>query len=660
MIITEPINEIFLPNSLESITEITKRYLDTLEKLGYMPKNNTVKHRRLTLPKSLSHLKTPEERDDRKREYLKRWKYGHDNLNGTMYGYHNYTHILDRASGGAIRPEYREYTNKTFELIESCLYGRSNYFGDNTGKGIIWLSKRGLGKSAELGHVMNTVVSVNKEVSVLLTSKDESAAESFLQQKVKFNFYRYPSYLRFSELENNRSVYHIGKKTKDGDGNTIILGNDSRIVSRAPTVEALEGYGAKVWGHDEAGKTKNLLQLIDNTLPALNGKDGMTRVGVPIITGVAGDFDKFGSDYIELWEKAETRDFIRWFVFAFAGMHVDEYGNEDIEKAVYDIFVQRYKLFQYNDDQQLQEYMQKFPLTPEEALQSTNTSIFNKTKLFHQAKTLASDDSYLRTGDIEWNNDRTGVHFKPNTKTGKVKFLETPQREGLLNKSYIAFIDAYGKQQKQTTGSGGAMYVFKRKTRLNDFEREEYELALESAVTLKQKLEIHLKLGFLPVCEYLDNPDDPRIFAEYSYRICVWYGCRVLVEREPQLIFMWFLDNAKQIMQRKPLKHHETKIDFTEYGLKVDEYWKDKRRSFLQNYIEDYCDRIYFPRLILDATRYDDTVQEKKLDSVDGFGGVLIHDSQKRLLGDNEMEVRKGSPVLFGVVKNGNRFNKTI
>ena len=231
---------------MESIKDITKRYMDTLEQHGYMPKPNLIKHKRITLPQSLLHLKTKEEREERQLEYFRRWKNGHDALNGTMYSYVNYTSILDRAGGGGIRPEYREYTNKTFELIESCLYGNSNYFGDNRGQGIIWLSKRGLGKSAELGHAMNTVISVNKEVTALLTSKDEAASDSFLQQKVKFNFYRYPSYLRYSEIENNRGVYHVGKKTKDKDGNTIILGNDSRIVSRAPTPESLEGYGARI------------------------------------------------------------------------------------------------------------------------------------------------------------------------------------------------------------------------------------------------------------------------------------------------------------------------------------------------------------------------------------------------------------------------------
>ena len=515
-----------------------------------------------------------------------------------------------------------------------------------------------MGKSAELGHAMNTVISVNKEVTALLTSKDEAASDSFLQQKVKFNFYRYPSYLRYSEIENNRGVYHVGKKTKDKDGNTIILGNDSRIVSRAPTPESLEGYGARIWGHDESGKTKNLLQLVDNTLPALNGKDGITRVGVPILTGVAGDFDKFGQDYIELWDKAETRDLIRWFVPAFAGMHVDDYGNEDIEKAVFEIMTKRYKLFQYNNDQQLAEEMQKFPLTPEEALQSTGTSIFNKTKLFHQSKVLASNDNYMREGELNWDDNRKNITFFPK-KGGKIKFIETPQRESITSAIYIAFVDAYGIQQKQTIGSKGAMYVFKRKVKMNDFEKEQLFTQLQDAVTLKQKLDIHLRMGYLPVCEYIDNPDDPRTFAEYCSRICTWYNCKALVEREPSPIHIWFLDNAKHLMQRKPLKASDVNIDFKEYGLKVDEYWKDHRRSFLQQYVEDYSDRIYFPNLVLDMTRYDDTVQTKKLDSVDALGGCLIHDSQKRLLGDNIVKPTGQVQKLFGFTRENNRFKKT-
>jgi hypothetical protein len=656
LIIKEPINEIFTPNPLESIKEITKRYLDTIEQMGYMPKPNLIKHRRLTLPQTLTHLKTQDEREQRQLEYFHRWKNGYENLNGTMYAYNNYAQIHVRAGGGFVRPTYREYTNKTFELMESCLYGHSNYFGDNRGKGIVWLSKRGLGKSAECGHIINSVISVNKETNALVTSKTEDSGIEFLNEKVKNSYYKLPQYMRFSELGNNRNIFHIGKKTKTKDGYTVILGNNSKIITRAPVVESLEGLGAKIWVHDEAGKTKDLLELIDNTLPALNGEDGFTRVGVPIITGVAGDFDKFGQDYIELWDKADARNMIRWFVPGFVGIYTDDLGNDDIERAVYDIFTERYKQYQYNSDTKLAESMQKLPLTPEEALQSSETSIFNKKKLFYQSKVLASNDDLIRKGNLEWNDNRKSVTFYPQQVTGKISILETPQRESFTAQIYIAFLDAYGVQQKQE-GSQGAMYVFKRKTRMSDFEQETLFTKLQEAVTIKEKLDIHLRLGYMPVCEYIDNPDDPRIFAEYCSRICSWYHCKILVEREPSPCHIWFLDNAKHLMQRKPLKHFDTNIDFKEYGLKVDEYWKDHRRSFLQHYIEDYCDRIYFARFIKDATGYDDTVQRKKYDSVDALGGCLIHDSQKRLLGSQE-EQKDIAPKLFGITKTGNHFKR--
>lgn len=659
MIITTPINEIFTPSNLESIKEITKRYMMMLESMGYMPQKNLIKHRRITLPTSLLHLKTQQEREERQVEYFKRWKHGHDNLNGTMYSYNNYAQIHVRAGGGFTRPTYREYTNKTFELVESCLYGKSNYFGDNSSKGIVWLSKRGVGKSAEAGHIINSVISTNKETTALITSKTEDSGIEFLTEKVKGSYYKYPQYMRFSDkMGNNRNVFHLGKNVKSKDGFTSIIGNNSKIITRAPVPESLEGLGAKIWVHDEAGKTKDLLELIDNTLPALNGEDGFTRVGVPIITGVAGDFDKFGQDYIELWRDAESRNLIRWFVPGFVGLHVDECGNDDIERAVFDIFTERYRQFQYNSDSKLAESMQKLPLTPEEALQSSSAGVFNKRKLFYQEKQLESNNDYIREGDLEQDGVRDTYTFKPK-KNGKIKVLEMPTFELRTKHTYIAFLDAYGLQQKQTLGSVGAMYVFKRKVRMNEFESEQMATMLEEAVSFREKMNIHLKLGYLPVCEYIDNPDDPRVFAEYTSRICKWYKCLILVEREPSPIHIWYLDNAKHLMQRMPLKHTEKMINFKEYGLKVDNYWKDHRLSYLQEYIEDYCDRIYFPRLIKDAGSYDDTNQRKKHDSVDALGGCLIHDGQNILLGKDIEVQAESKPVLFGVVRDGSHFKNT-
>ena len=60
---------------------------------------------------------------------------------------------------GMILPKYRHYENLTFSLVESCMYGQNKYFDDNRGKGVIYLSRRGFGKSADFGSIAISAIS---------------------------------------------------------------------------------------------------------------------------------------------------------------------------------------------------------------------------------------------------------------------------------------------------------------------------------------------------------------------------------------------------------------------------------------------------------------------------------------------------------------------
>lgn len=113
----------------------------------------------------------------------------------------------------------------------------------------------------------------------------------------------------------------------------------------------------------------------------------------------------------------------------------------------------------------------------------------------------------------------------------------------------------------------------------------------------------------------------------------------------------------KSLMQYKPVLPGERlkPENFQKYGIKITEDWKKERTSYLQWYFNNCCDRIYFPRLLGDADDYDPEVQRKKKDSVDAFGGCLLHDKQPYLR-DGEYDVGTGNDddVLFGVVDDGN------
>ena len=662
MLIKEPLNQTFIPNGMQTVKEMTREYLDFLEKRGLLYEKNTIKHERLKLPQNLNHLKDIQEKKRFKEELFRRWKYGHDGMCGMMYAHFNYFKIHDRARGGMITPTYRHYENLTFALVESCIYGKNNYFEDNTGQGVIYLSRRGFGKSADFGSIAISAISTMKEVTIKITSKDENDVQKFLKEKVKMTYYEMKEYLRFSEVTNNRGEFHIGLEDKSKSGLTFISGNNSKILGTAPTLASLEGGGARVVIIDEAGKIKGLTELVDNMLPSLAGGDGVTRVGVPLIGGVAGEFDVFGSDYQDLWDKAELRKFQRWFVPGWAGIRMDEFGNDDIEQAVEIIFRERIDA-QKISESKLITNLKQYPLTPEEALNSSTTGVLNREKIMFQCGYLGSNPKITKTGKMEWMDKQSRIPQFINKDNGKVEILEHPVPEVMARNGYIAFIDAYDIKEKKeqqsvsVDGSVGAFYAYKLKTNLSIGEQKAIYDALLQTQDISERKQLHLALGGLPVAEYIEGQDDPRHFAEDCAKLMYYYRCKTLVEKFPSAIFTYLMDNYKTFMQFKPVLPQEKlkQENFEKYGIKITDEWKKERTSQLQSYVEDNYSRIYFPRLLKDMNDYDPSEQRKKKDSVDAFGGCLLHEKQP-ILKNGEYKISTGNDddALWGAVSDGN------
>lgn len=633
---------------LESPKEMTKRYMDCLERNNLIGKPNRQIPVRESFYNNLPKHMSIDERSKYIMDIMKKWKRGDDMFCGNMWAYYNIMKIHVRAGGGEIKPTFRQYDNKTFDLYNSCIYGESKMYGNNSGKGVVAVGKRGEGKSAKIGALALSVASCNKSVTVLLTSKSEATAQdSLLKEKVKFPYYRLPSYIKHNALADNRNELYLGS----GGG----LGIDSKILVKAPVPEALEGFGSKLWVHDEAGKTQKLLQLLENSLPILNGEDGFTRVGFPLVIGVAGDFDKFGSDYIELWNNAKSYDFLRWFIPGYAGMHLDKYGEEDIERAVEQIFTKRIELFRLSESVGAGD-MQRFPLTPEECFQSAMVGILPKQKIIFQQNQLLNNPVSIKSGEMMWLTNGETALFNP-TYLGKIKILEHPI-PSTDKYQYISFIDAYDIQEKRGSGSKGAIVVMKRKIKLTSFEEETLLSKLEIEKDFQKRLEIRLQLGYLPVAIYVDDIDDPRKFAESAIRLSVYYKAMCLVEKMPSQIFVYLKDNPNYYkwLQWKPVKpdvRSLKKEHFVEKGMKIDELWKSHRTSALQSYFEDNYESIFFLEILADALDYDPEIQGKKKDIIDAIGGVLLHDKQP-FLSSKIKEVEEKKSTIYGYLKGAN------
>lgn len=651
MIIREPINEIFKPDGTETVKEMTARYMRLLEDYtgGNIYKRNRVKWEREKLPTEAQAERLSEvELTNLAKEVLKKWRNGTGGMCGMQWGYFNLAWIKKR-SGGKTRPNWRRGDNDRFDLLEQCLYGKSRSYGDiKKGTGVIELGKRNTGKSAGLGFAAATIINTEDVSNILMTSKGEKDGKDFLEDKVKFPMYKLPFYVRSTGNTDNRSILHVGEKTKNAYGHSIIYGRDSYFVTVAPSAEGVEGLGGRMWMHDEAPKTKDLKHLATNAFPALlNEYD--EREGVAWITGVAGDFGKFGNDYIDMWDNAQAYELVRRFIPGWTSLEVDDYFNEDVEKAVHKILTKREEMFKVGETAGFG-IMQQFPLTPEEALQNASVGVLPKGLIRKRRFYLNDHKKVYKQGDIEDNPVTGRTLFVPNQR-GKIKLLEHPLSEKHL---YCGFVDAYDIKTKGSLGSHGAMYILKRNTNLSPYERDIIAAKLEEEDDISERLKLHLKLGYMPVAQYIDDPDDPRIFARKAGKLMRHYGAMTAVEIRPSPIYMEMESNPDlfKLVQYNFVKVEKLNLSRANFGSKgqhIDNYWKTKRTGELQSYYFSYSDRIYFEELVSEKVeRYDPEIQNRKIDEADALGGVLLHDKQPFLPTFNNQDDELAKPTFWG------------
>lgn len=649
MLIKDTWSEIFLPNKTETVSQMTRRYLDDIESRGLLLPKNKVLYKREKLPKDITTLRDADAQKELVKNLLTKWKYGDGQMSPSMYAYFNLMKIHNRAKGGFIAPQFRVYDMHEFDLWRSAVHGNGVFYKDVKGKDILTLGARGKGKSAKIGCNAITECVFSENMNQFLFSKDEATIKDFLKEKVNLPYSTIPEYIR----PKNHSVlmsFGIGKDPE----------TRSFIVGKVPVPEKAEGGGARIVYYDEAPKTKNLLQIKDMTDGCLLGEDGFTKEGISILTGVAGDFGKFGTDYIDMWVNPSQHNVVRWFIPAWVGMAVDEYGYEDIEMAVQSILMKRYEVAKAKNENALLNELQKHPLSPDEALQTPSNSFINTTKVMIQHKKLAEGDTdYMRKGMFEWNADKSQVIFRDSRQDEKVEpkisLLELPPpiKKKNITGDYVMYVDCYDVKDKQEEGSSGAAYVYKMPVDLSPSKLEKHLDDFNSANNNDERVQALLKMGGLPVLEYVDMPDIEE-FNDNIAKIFTAYNCMALVEKLPSQTFVSLYKTHREHLQYKPRKAGEDRLkrkDLKERGIKVDEYWKSERNRCIKWFVDHHYDRIFFPRLLKDMMTYDPDIARRKFDSVDAFGGVIIHSQQDDLLKllKNVVEEDYGQELFFGI-----------
>lgn len=520
-------------------------------------------------------------------EEVRRCAEGHDGMPGKYYFYYNYCYIKN-ISGGFIQPQFRSADVVWFHLVESCNPG--NY---NEHHGIICVKRRRGGFSWKMAADGDHECLLNEGAEVGMTSKGEDDAKD-LFKKCHEIYERLPNFLRHPLSSKTKESLSFSRVVPDEIGMSSKEGNNSTLFCRPPTDSCFEGLMLKKVIIDEVGKIPNAMTIWAMTRDCL--MEEMSRTGVPILFGTAGEQEKGGKAQREFWYKNEAYDFIRFFFPGWAGMKVDINGNDDIESVVKWIFSERKKKLE-DGATDYWDFVQQYPLYADEAfLTKGGSGIGNIKKIKEQKEFLASNPAKCTIGKFRWGRQgEQAVVFEPNSEfggTGKCIIYEHP-RVDLL---YSAGGDPADHDYVSKGSSDLALYIGSRQR------------------------------GSRPpkvVFRYADRPEKVNDYFEQALMALIYYNnTKALIENNRNGMIKYF-ENANYIHL---LKHEPTpkntyiKKEVLRIGVRKTVASTNEMERCINHYTDDYSDQIPDEELLDELLLYGSQNTDKAV----AFGWLLV------------------------------------
>ena len=472
-------------------------------------------------------------------------------ITGDMYFFLNYCPIL------LIK---KDENNKSIRTIDfprfwDGHYYKSHYLNQcrNEGHHASELASRGKGKSLFAASmlakrfILGESKEVNKKVQCVATASERKYIQGAFQLLDMFQYYidfcanntEFPRQRITSSLQNlawTMGYIDSETNTRRGTENSVIG------ITSKDDESKLRGSRGVLYLLEEAGSFPRLLNLYQVLRPSV--EDGNSVWGLIYLYGTAGDSDSDFSSMQELMYnpngyniKAVNNVYDKegqgrkQFTYFFPGYMnradcYDEDGNSDVNKALLEILLDRYKV-KYNstDINAITKRIAEIPITPQEAILKTKDNIFPIAEITKRLNEIDNnpnfyDDTYV--GDLVIN--KGNVEFSPNTldmpirdfptKDNKVKgaieIFEMPQEvHGKIPKDrYIMSLDNYENNEAQSM-SLGSMFVL--------------DLWTDRIVA-----------------EYTGRPMFADDLNEICRKLCLFYNAKVMVENNKKNTFSYF------------------------------------------------------------------------------------------------------------------------
>jgi hypothetical protein len=546
----------------------------------------------------------PYERELWEREEIRRIREGHFGMSPKMYFFFNHVFMWN-IEDGLVRPEYRVAQNEFFKHIEECQATRE--------WGVISVKRRRVGASwmvaADILHDALTTPLFKGG----MTSKTEVDAKE-LFKKITFIYDNLEPFLQaeiYSKTGNSIEFGTKGDKKKKS-------GLRSEIVVKAPTDTSWEGHALRKLVLDESGKLANLLSLFSLAEPALNS--GTRRVGIPIITGTAGDIGKEGKDMMTMWYNAEIYKLKQFFFGGWMGLIVDEYGNDLKEHSIRWIIYER-KRREGLSARDYNSFIQQYPLTVQEAFKSNEDGgLGNRIKIQKQRDVLLTNPMPFKRGIFKPSSSHLPV-FVPNPNGHCIIYEEPEAFKGL----YISGADPTDSYSESKTASNLSMWIMSKPNGLQP-----------------------PKIVF----EYTDRPADPRDFYDQALLALMYYNnAKILIENNRYGMISYFEEKGfKYLLAGEPqgIKKYVPTVS-QKPGYYKTKYSTAYGEEITEEYIEDHCDIIPSLELLEEFDNYG----IKNCDRVDALFAVLmlLKDDKERV--KKAEDIQKNIPDISYVMKNG-------
>lgn len=545
-------------------------------------KVNKVLHKRAKPPK----FRNPFEQDKWEREEIRRCREGHQGMCGKMYGWFNYASIRN-ISGGKIMPQFRVADDMWFEELERATLVRN--------MGLVCVKRRRAGFSWKAAWDALHDVLFNPHFHVGMNSKSERDSIK-LFEKVMFIYDNLPGFLRARIGKKNELYLFFGIKTKDEYGNTIWKGTNSEITVVPPTDSAYEGMQLGKWICDEAGKIKNLPQIWSYTEDCL--LEETKRVGVPVLFGTSGDIGKDGLGLKEMWDNAEVYRLKRFFFGGWMGIYCDKYGNDQKKEAIRWIIYERKRREKLNPKSYM-DFVQKYPLTPEEAFSQAGTNGIGDIALINKQMSANAENppiqkrGYFRmpTEKEQLKGDARPI-FIPDEVNGQCIIYEEPSG---AKGTYVAGCDPADHDDVKDGASDMSLFIGQR---MHGSERPR------------------------PVFQYTGRPKKAADYYDQAIMALLYYDAQVLIERNRYRMISFFDEHGyKHLLRMTPTG--VTRIvggRTTTIGVFMDEKTTKYMLALIEEYIEE--DYMYIPcnALLQECVDYG----TRNTDRVYAFGLMLM------------------------------------